>query len=358
MSNVMMSMEDLKQAATFGSTFGKAVLALSEPTGRPVDVKQFFMAEAALIKRLETHMLKFKNFLASLAYFRLLKSLPAGARWLNLYTEAMRVPPESVTAEAVAQLKTVIRNIVDTPVPGQPPDRFGGQKGARLERVRAATADRRPNRPTPRTFARPQADGKLLSKRPPTLVQPVYERRAMVDHAEMRKLQKAYPENGACVNCGSLDHFVGKCTKPGAHPAQQKHSLFMEQNRDDQGKGARDSRPSDSRAALSFGFSNDSWADKVEEEEAPNIFRADLLSTALVRAARKQFDLFEWPPPQHELREPLFEPHELLLQHELILELEDRPNREVLCPLSTPTNALSTIYESKRALLVQSRLHF
>jgi len=67
------------------------------------------------------------------------------------------VLPESVTAKTVAELKTVVRNIVDTPVPGQPPDRFGGQKGARLESARAATADRPLNRPTPRTVAWPQA---------------------------------------------------------------------------------------------------------------------------------------------------------------------------------------------------------
>jgi len=72
MSNVMMSMVDLKQAVTFGSTFGKAVNPLGEPTERPVDVDRLIMAEAALIKRLEMHMLKFKNFFASLAYFRLL----------------------------------------------------------------------------------------------------------------------------------------------------------------------------------------------------------------------------------------------------------------------------------------------
>mmetsp|Transcript_8593 Transcript_8593/g.20102 ORF Transcript_8593/g.20102 Transcript_8593/m.20102 type:complete len:269 (-) Transcript_8593:327-1133(-) len=263
----------------------------------------------------------------------------------------MRVLPESVTAKTVAELKTVVRNIVDTPVPGQPPDRFGGQKGARLERVRAATADRRPNRPTPRTFARPQADGKLLSKRPLTLAQPVYEKRAVVDHADVRKLQQAYPGNRACINCGSLDHFVGKYTKPGAHAAQQQHSLFMKQKHDKQDEGARVSRPRDSRAALSFGYSNDSWADRVEEDEDANIFRVESLSTALAGAATKHFDLFEWPspqpepreplfgshelPPQHEPCEPLFEPHELLLQHELMLELEVGPNEEVLCPLST-----------------------
>jgi len=52
MSNVMKSMEDLKQAVTFGSTFAKAVLALGQPTGHPVDVERFFMSESAQIKRL------------------------------------------------------------------------------------------------------------------------------------------------------------------------------------------------------------------------------------------------------------------------------------------------------------------
>jgi len=80
MYNVMGSMEDLKQAITFGSTFGKAVLALGVPAERPVDVERFFTDEAALVKRLETHTLKFNNFFPSLSYFRILKSLPPGSR--------------------------------------------------------------------------------------------------------------------------------------------------------------------------------------------------------------------------------------------------------------------------------------
>jgi len=266
---------------------------------------------------------------------------------LNLFTEAMRVSPEDVTAETLTQLKTLIRNIVDTPVFGHPPDRFGGQKGMRLENARAATADRPPYHPTPRTVARPPANGKPLSKRPPSLVQPVYDRRAGLDHAEMRNLQQAYPGNRACINCGSTEHFVGKCTKPGAKAAQQRHSLFMKQRRDEQDKGTWDLRPKDSRAALSFGFSNGSWADQVEQEELEemaNIYRAASLYTAL--------DLGVEMPPQHEPHAPQLAPHEQLRQHERTLELEPEPNEDVLCPVPISTHTLSANYKSKIALLV------
>jgi len=96
-------------------------------------------------------------------------------------------------------------------------------------------------------------------------------------------------------------------------------------------------RPREIRAAnavLSFGFSNDSWADQVDEEQqGAKVFRADSLSTVLVGPMTK---------PLVEPLETLVEPRELMLKPpELQLELEPREIGEVGSFSLTDTEALT-----------------
>mmetsp|Transcript_9312 Transcript_9312/g.23551 ORF Transcript_9312/g.23551 Transcript_9312/m.23551 type:complete len:120 (-) Transcript_9312:313-672(-) len=44
--------------------------------------------------------------------------------------------------------------------------------------------------------------------------------------------QTIYPGGDGCVCCGSLDHYVGQCTQPGADAARVEHALGCKQRRE------------------------------------------------------------------------------------------------------------------------------
>mmetsp|Transcript_49675 Transcript_49675/g.113739 ORF Transcript_49675/g.113739 Transcript_49675/m.113739 type:complete len:232 (-) Transcript_49675:372-1067(-) len=44
--------------------------------------------------------------------------------------------------------------------------------------------------------------------------------------------QSMYPERDGCICCGSLSHYVGQCTQPGADAARVEHALGCKQRRE------------------------------------------------------------------------------------------------------------------------------